>query len=209
MSGPGDHVAAACGSHMRASHADRERVIYMLKVAFVQGRLTKDEFERRIGGTLASRTYGELSLITADLPGGLIRTRLPRLQQPAQVRPTVNRPLMWFTFAATVGGLGSIVGAFPAEQFLLLVLGVFSVLLAAPVAGTLMLDSWRANRPVGKPPPSATRPGHAIQDRHSRDVPDGQDGVSRTAIHSPDLVESVAGLVACRPAASLYRVVRT
>jgi hypothetical protein len=176
VSGPGDDIAAACGSHMRASHADRERVVYTLKVAFVQGRLTKDEFERRIGRTLASRTYGQLSLLTADLPDGLIRTRLPSLQRPTQTGPPVNRPLMWFTFAATLGGLGSIVSAFPAEQFLLLVLGVFSVLLAAPVAGTLMLDSWRANRSDGKPPRSAVRPGHAIQDRPSREEPDGQDG---------------------------------
>jgi hypothetical protein len=83
---------------------------------------------------------------------------------------------MWFTFAATLGGLGSIVGAFPAEQFMLLVLGVFSVLLQAPVAGTLMLDSWRASRSDGKPPPSAARPGHAIQDWPSQDEPDGQNG---------------------------------
>jgi hypothetical protein len=35
--------------HLRASHADREHVIGMLKTAFVQGRLTKDELDARVG----------------------------------------------------------------------------------------------------------------------------------------------------------------
>jgi hypothetical protein len=42
MAGPGDEIAAAEGrsrSELRASHADREQVIEVLKAAFVQGRL--------------------------------------------------------------------------------------------------------------------------------------------------------------------------
>ena len=42
---------------LRASHADREQVIDVLKTAFVQGRLTKDEFDTRVGQTFTSRTY--------------------------------------------------------------------------------------------------------------------------------------------------------
>jgi DUF1707 SHOCT-like domain len=39
---PGNEMAAAASrSHLRASHADREQVIAVLKAAFVQGRLTK------------------------------------------------------------------------------------------------------------------------------------------------------------------------
>jgi hypothetical protein len=56
---------------VRASHADRDHVIAVLKAAFVQGRLTKDEFDARVGQTFASRTYAELAVITADIPGGL------------------------------------------------------------------------------------------------------------------------------------------
>ena len=54
--------------HFRASDADRERVIDTLKAAFVQGRLTRDELGRRAGQALASRTYAQLTAITADLP---------------------------------------------------------------------------------------------------------------------------------------------
>jgi hypothetical protein len=57
---------------VRASHADRDQVVAVLKVAFVQGRLTKDEFEARVGQTFASRTYAELAVVTADIPGGLV-----------------------------------------------------------------------------------------------------------------------------------------
>jgi hypothetical protein len=76
-------MAAGAGgrSHLRASQADREQVIDLLKAAFVQGRLTKDEFELRVGQTLASRTVAELASPTADIPAGLTvaaaRSRLP------------------------------------------------------------------------------------------------------------------------------------
>ena len=40
MAGPGDEIAAGAGGDagMRASHADRDQVIDMLKTAFVRGR---------------------------------------------------------------------------------------------------------------------------------------------------------------------------
>jgi DNA-binding beta-propeller fold protein YncE len=71
--GPGDEKpAGGLGrDHVRASHADRERVIAALKAAFIQGRLTKDEFDSRVGRALGSRTYAELAALTADIPAGL------------------------------------------------------------------------------------------------------------------------------------------
>ena len=72
MSGLGDYRAArpVGRGRLRASHADREQVIDTLKNAFVQGRLTKDEFDSRVGDVLASRTYADLAALTADLPAG-------------------------------------------------------------------------------------------------------------------------------------------
>jgi hypothetical protein len=43
-------------------------VLDMLKAAFVQGRLTKDELDLRIGQTLAARTWGDLTALTDDIP---------------------------------------------------------------------------------------------------------------------------------------------
>ena len=78
---PGAQAAAA---GLRASRADRERVIDLLKAAFLQGRLDTDEFDARIGQALASRTYGELAAVTADIPAGLTEA-LPR-RPPVRAR---------------------------------------------------------------------------------------------------------------------------
>ena len=79
MAEPNDEVAAgADGRRLRASHADREQVIEVLKAAFVQGRLDRDEFDLRVGRALASRTYADLAALTADIiPARLTRARPP------------------------------------------------------------------------------------------------------------------------------------
>jgi len=78
--------AAAAG--LRASRADRERVIDLLKAAFAQGRLDRNEFDARIGRALASRTYGELAAITADIPAELTGA-LPR-RPPVRARRRIS-----------------------------------------------------------------------------------------------------------------------
>jgi tetratricopeptide (TPR) repeat protein len=72
MTVPGDETAAGAGGHrhLRASRADRERVIDELKTAFVHGRLDRDEFGLRVGRALESRTCADLAALTADLPAG-------------------------------------------------------------------------------------------------------------------------------------------
>jgi hypothetical protein len=93
---PGDDMAAAAAGRgrLRASHADREHVLGVLKAAFVQGLLTKDEFDTRVGQTLASRTYAELDAVTADIPAGLIgaqpRRKPARAQAPHPENKVVN-----------------------------------------------------------------------------------------------------------------------
>jgi hypothetical protein len=66
---------AAAWARLRMSDADRERAIEALKIAFVQGRLTKDELDTRAGLALVSRTYAELSAATANIPA---RPAVPR-----------------------------------------------------------------------------------------------------------------------------------
>ena len=108
MAGPGDEMAADVGGcgHMRASHADRERVIDVLKAAFVQGRLAKDEFEVRVGQALASRTVAELAHLTAEVPAWLTTTpelvaaRPPRLPAPDWPDKKVVKPLTGVTAGA-------------------------------------------------------------------------------------------------------------
>jgi hypothetical protein len=55
---------------MLAGTADRERAVDVLRAGFAEGRLTQDEFTDRVARAYASRTYGDLSQLTADLPAG-------------------------------------------------------------------------------------------------------------------------------------------
>ena len=90
MREPGDETRPAGRGRLRASHADREQAVEVLKDAFVHGRLTKDELDSRVGHALASRTHGDLSALTADLPTGAPAPRPPRPPVPARTRRPQN-----------------------------------------------------------------------------------------------------------------------
>ena len=65
--GPWDPLAAAASGHMRASDADRDRVVDALKAAYVYGLLTREELAAHSGQALAARTYADLAAVTAVL----------------------------------------------------------------------------------------------------------------------------------------------
>ena len=172
---PGDEKAAAAAGrgHLRASHADREHVIDTLKAAFVQGRLTKDELDARVGRTFASRTYAELATLTADLPAGLIEAPPPR--KPARARP--RRPM-----GKVVAGVGLIIpppamvvaailtqNEQLAKLFLLVIPWFF---IAWIVAGLQMLDSWQ-KRSRGRIPPRPAQRGPALEGEQDGGVGNG------------------------------------
>jgi hypothetical protein len=75
-------------SALRASDADRDRVIELLRTAVADGRLDPAEFDERLGAALAARTIGALAPLTTDLiaaPGsdGAL-TLLPLAGPPAK-----------------------------------------------------------------------------------------------------------------------------
>jgi hypothetical protein len=70
---------------MRASSADRERAVDVLKAGFTEGRLTQDEYNDRMGRAYAARTYGDLAALTADLPAGA--SPMPAWPVPAYQPP--------------------------------------------------------------------------------------------------------------------------
>ena len=53
---------------LRASDAERDKVVADLRQHLVDGRLTLEEFTDRVGTTLAARTHGELAVVVTDLP---------------------------------------------------------------------------------------------------------------------------------------------
>ena len=86
---------------LRASHADRERAVDVLKAAFAEGRLSQDEYTDRVGQAHASRTYADLGALVADLPVGPLGTlpletlplgTLPPAPPPAAVPPASSPP---------------------------------------------------------------------------------------------------------------------
>jgi hypothetical protein len=62
--GPGDEARP----ELRASYADRDRVVEVLRVAAGDGRLTAAELDERVEAALTARTYRDLERLTADLP---------------------------------------------------------------------------------------------------------------------------------------------
>jgi DUF1707 SHOCT-like domain len=55
-------------AELRASHADRDRIVELLRVAAGDGRLTAEELDERLEAALTARTYSELAVLTTDLP---------------------------------------------------------------------------------------------------------------------------------------------
>ena len=183
MSGLGDYRAArpVGRGRLRASHADREQVIDTLKNAFVQGRLTKDEFDSRVGDVLASRTYADLAALTADLPAGPAPARRPRQPIPARPRRPGNSTVrngarviaattvltggVW-TGALLSNTANQVVGAL-AMSFTFLWFGIVLMI------GAIMLESWHQQRSGGQLPPTRGPGGQASKRAISTD-PHGQ-----------------------------------
>jgi hypothetical protein len=105
MTGPEEKKAAGRGCR-RASRADREQAVDVLKAAFVQGRLTKDEFDARIGLTFTARVCAELAAVTADIPARLAGAQPPRKRS----RPRTSNAVRW-------GAAGFITPAIIASAF--------------------------------------------------------------------------------------------
>ena len=55
-------------SALRASDADRQRVVAELERHTAAGRLSLDEFDERVTRALAALTRGDLAAVTHDLP---------------------------------------------------------------------------------------------------------------------------------------------
>jgi Domain of unknown function (DUF1707) len=173
-----DGTAAARGA-LRTSRADREQAIDVLKAAFVQGRLAKDEFDLRVGQVLTSRTYADLGALTADIPDWVTTA-----QPPAEWAGQPGRVLSFKT-AVRVGAVGAApsmasaavvllqASAVPAVAGVLLV-GLTGLLVAVLLAALLMLLSWvvrRSQREAAQGPPSGPA-GLASESRaRSRQLP--------------------------------------
>jgi hypothetical protein len=159
---PGHHAASGRG-RLRASHADREHVIDVLRAAFVQGRLTKDELDARAGRTFAARTYTDLAALTADLPAGPAVARAARMPAQEPARPPVTKAVLACAGAAIAPALTVIAIATDSESLAKWVFLVAVVYLVAWLAaGAQMLDIWYRRRSRGQRPRRRVHRGQAL-----------------------------------------------
>jgi hypothetical protein len=140
-------------------HPDREQAISALKAAFVQGRLTSDEFDARVGEALASRTRAELAAITADIPvvpagrAGVQPARRP--DQPAlSVKSGMGATTAAAVLAAALWAAAWSAGSAAAAAAALALSGV--VILTLFVTGYQVRESRHRSRPARPLPPGTT-----------------------------------------------------
>jgi uncharacterized protein DUF1707 len=144
---------AAAAASLRASRADREQAISALKAAFVQERLTSEEFDARVGQALTSRTRAELAAITADIPAGPIGVRparrpdQPGLGVKSGVCVTASAAVLAAALWAAAWSAGSAAAA--AAAFALSGVVIFTLF----VTGYQVRESRHSSRPARPLPP--------------------------------------------------------
>jgi hypothetical protein len=150
-----EHQMPAGGGHgrLRASDADRELVIDVIKAAFVDGRVTKDELDA-ISQTLLSRTYSELAVVTSDLPVRLVRRPLvvpKRDLAPASTSITPGDRVVVGT--ATLAVLALVAALFSGNP----AAGMLMLIAVGSAVGTLYLIASLSVRPAPRATGSGAR----------------------------------------------------
>ena len=120
--GTGADMMTASGYYgpMRATDADRDKVHAVLQAAYADGRLTWDEFDARSTQLIESKTYAQLSALTADL-------RRPVPYQPQYVQ----RP---FGPSSRTNGLAGVSLGFGLGQIIVPIFGAIIAIVTGHVA---------------------------------------------------------------------------
>jgi hypothetical protein len=167
---PGQTPAAAGRGHLRASHADREHAIEVLKAAYVHGMLTKDELDARLSQALISRTYAGLAALTTDIPPAPAAAGPARAPARARRRPLakagawsggclgIAAAAMWGAFILDPGATPT-----PYQSWAkpLVFVALISVLAALGILAIGMVASVDQRRSRGQLPPRPRPGGHA------------------------------------------------
>jgi uncharacterized protein DUF1707 len=158
MTGPDEGTRSGRG-HLRAAQADREQAVTVLKTAYAQGRLTKDELEARVGQAFGSRTYAELAALTADIPADSPADAGAAAAGPAGAGSPRSTPSRTMAKAAGRSGICLLAAvalaeaSFLADNFLLIVAAFFALMAASGFFGYGILDAWHERRARGQLPP--------------------------------------------------------
>jgi Domain of unknown function (DUF1707) len=180
MAGPGDEIAAGGQDYgrLRASRADREQVIDVLKAAFTQGRLDQDELDVRVSRALASWTYADLAVLTADIPIQPAGARLPETARVSAGKKAVAA----MTGATAAFAAICVVAAHTPDgsPFVLPVVAIFFVLfMTVPTGWLVLLHYWMEKRAARRLQASEMAGGGDAGDMK---IVKGGDGAGRNAV---------------------------
>jgi Domain of unknown function (DUF1707) len=168
--------------------AGREQVIAALKAAYVQGRLTKEEFDLRVGQALAM--YAELDALTADIPAAP-----PAVTARAELAREAANKKMIKQGTAGVAGLTFVLvtalGAPHSPALAVIVAALLTCFVTVLAAGLLTLLSWAMDRRSGTAGAGGARPAQGsppgAADQQGRQPELGQDppGTAQAASRRP------------------------
>ncbi len=181
--------------------AGREQVIAALKAAYVQGRLTKEEFDLRVGQALA--IYAELDALTADIPSAPPAVTAPAAAEPAVIvraelaREAANKKMIRQGTGAIAGLTFVLVTALimPHSPVLAVIVGaLLTCFVTVLSAGLLTLLSWAMDRRSGAQgaggaggarPAQGSAPGAADQQGRHPELGQDPPGTVQTAKRRP------------------------
>jgi hypothetical protein len=140
---------------------DREHELDVLKAAFTDGRLTKDEFDKRVAETLTA--YASLDSVTADIPQTVARAATERsdngrlIKRGTAAGTGVSVALVVTALLVKVGIVAAVIGG-----------AMVAVFMSVLLAGILTLLSWALDRasaaratPRGPAGPAPVRPAES------------------------------------------------
>lgn len=147
MTEPGNEMAAGAEDYGQLL-IYRERVTRTLRAALVQGRLTEDEYDERIGRASASRSRAELAALTADLPVG---------RMDAPIRPP-RAGDAWIGVSVIIAAASVVVAVLLTNldnggAFLAFIMAAVTLLVAPIVTVGVLIDVRHQKRSGGQLPP--------------------------------------------------------
>ena len=176
----------------------REQVIAALTAAYIQGRLTKEEFDVRVGQALAM--YAELDALTADIPAAP-----PAVTARAELaREAANKKMIRQGTAGVAGltfVLVTVLGAPFNPALAVIVAALLTFFVTVLTAGLLTLLSWAMDRRSGAQgagsaggagPAQGSAPGAADQQGRQTELRQDPPGTVQTSRRPRRLATSPA-----------------
>lgn len=124
---------------LRCTHADRDRVVELLKNAYAEGRLDQAEFDARFDQAMNARTYADLDLVLTDLLPGVSAPGAP-VASTAPARPPSDPPTTEERLLAALAQATTYIPILVGPAILLFTVGKRSEFVRHHAAGALNLQ---------------------------------------------------------------------